>query len=103
MRVHTRRLTVLALAATFVVAGCSTQATMSKAEVEKQISNGLEKQVGQKPDKVDCPSDIDAEIGKTMRCTLSVDDTTYGLTIKITSVDGDKANFDIKVDDKPEG
>ena len=39
MRVHTRRLTVLALAATFVVAGCSTQATMSKAEVEKQADD----------------------------------------------------------------
>lgn len=38
-----------------------------------------------------------------MRCTLTAEDTTYGVTITITSVDGDKANFDIKVDDKPIG
>ena len=37
------------------------------------------------------------------RCTLTAGDdpTKYGVSIKVSKVDGDNAKFDIKVDDQP--
>lgn len=103
MRQHRPRLTPVVTTIVVAVAACSGQATMSQSEAEKQISAALEKQVGRKPDKVTCPGDIDAKVGETMRCTLTADDVTFGLEMKITSVDGDDAKFDIKVDEEPVG
>ena len=39
------------------------------------------------------------------RCTLTGGDdpTEYGVSIKVTEVDGDNAKFDIQVDEKPQG
>ncbi|MEZ5321147.1 MAG: DUF4333 domain-containing protein [Microthrixaceae bacterium] len=101
MRSRSMHLLAVGLGTTFMFTACSSQATMSKSEAERQISSALEKQVGRKPDKVTCPDDIDAVVGRSMRCNLTADDTTYGLTMKITSVDGGKAKFDIKVDNQP--
>jgi len=46
-----------------------------------------------------------AEVGATTRCTLTggEDPTKYGVSIKVTEVDGDNAKFDITVDDQPQG
>jgi hypothetical protein len=104
MRLPTLRTTVAAVVLAAVGAagaGCSGQAVLSQAQAEKQISAALEKEVGQKPDKVTCPGDVDAEKGKTMKCELTADGTTYGLTITITSVKDDNVKFDIKVDSTP--
>lgn len=90
-------------AALVALAGCSGTSKMSQSEAESQISSALEDQVGQAPDDVTCPGDISAEVGETMRCELTAGGDTYGLTMEITSVEGDKAKFDIEVDDEPKG
>ena len=61
-------------------------------------------EVGFRPD-VSCPDDLEAEVGAETRCTLSVegDSKEYGVTVTVTSVEGDTANFDVKVDDEPVG
>ncbi len=39
-------------------------------------------------------------MGTTTRCTLTAKDgSTLGVSVKVTSVEGDKINFDIKADD----
>ena len=66
--------------------------------MEDKISSGLEKQVGTKPDDISCPGDLEGTVGKTMRCTLTAGTDKLGVTVKVTSVDGKKVNFDYEVD-----
>ncbi|QDP97158.1 DUF4333 domain-containing protein [Microlunatus elymi] len=86
-------------AATLLLSACGTL-TVSQADVENQISTQLQKQVGQKPDDVTCPGDLQGKVGTTMRCTLTAGDSKYGVNVKVTSVEGNKVLFNIKVDDQ---
>lgn len=85
-----------------VLAGCGNP-TLSAGTVSKAAEDALEQQVGQRP-TVKCPKDVDAKVGATTRCTLTADglDGSYGVTVTVTSVEGDKAHFDVKVDDHPQ-
>lgn len=69
-------------------------------DVEQQVSNALAESVGQTPDEVDCPEDLPAEVGAEMRCTLTVGGESIGLTVTVTSVEGNDVNFDILVDEQ---
>lgn len=84
------------------VAGCSVQlggAEVKEADLEKSVSQTLAAQVGETPDKVDCPGNLKGEVGETMRCTLTEGGETLGVTVTVTSVDGDTVNYDVKVDE----
>lgn len=67
-------------------------------DVEQQVSDALAESVGQTPDDVDCPDDLPAEVGAEMRCTLTADGESIGLTVTVTEVEGTNVNFDIQVD-----
>jgi hypothetical protein len=101
-----RPLLVVASAA-LVLAGCSGEAsvgsgtpTIDQADVESKISEELEAQVGQAPDSVECPGDLEGEVDETMECTLTAGPDTVGVTVTVTSVDGTDVGFDIQVDDE---
>ncbi|WP_435798762.1 DUF4333 domain-containing protein [Streptomyces microflavus] len=52
-----------------------------------------------KPD-ITCPDDLVGKVGATTRCTLTAGDgSTLGVTVTVTSVEGEKINFDIKADE----
>ena len=95
--------------AVVTLTGCSVSVetkedpTMSKETVEKGIADALEKAVGQRPDSVECPDSVKAKVGETFRCELSAGSDRYGLTGTITSLNDGKAQYDVKVDDKPAG
>jgi outer membrane murein-binding lipoprotein Lpp len=91
-------LAALALASGALLAGCST--TVSAADVEEQISNQLEAQVGQAPDKVDCPGDLEGTVDATMTCVLTAGPDTLDVTVTVTEVDGNDVKFDIQVADQ---
>ena len=78
--------------------------TLSADKVAKGAEDALEKQVGVRPD-ITCPEDLKAEVDAKTHCILTAggDHTKYGVSVTITSVDRDKANFDVAVDDKPAG
>jgi hypothetical protein len=78
--------------------------TVDKDDVAKAAEDALEQQVGQRPD-VSCPKDLEGKVGATTRCTLTADgvDGTYGVTVTVTKVEGDKASFDFQVDSEPQG
>jgi uncharacterized protein DUF4333 len=82
-------------------AACSGDKSVSKTDVANQISSQLAGQVGHKPDSVTCPDDLKAAVGATQRCELTDQGATYGVTVTVSSVDGDNVKYDIKVDDKP--
>jgi Domain of unknown function (DUF4333) len=101
----TRRLRLLAVVPALLagLSACGT-ATLSADEVATKAEDALEHQIGVRP-TISCPDDVKAEVGATTRCTLTggEDPTKYGVSIKVTEVDGDNAKFDITVDDQPQG
>ena len=72
---------------------------VAEEDLEQGVSDQLTETVGQKPDKIDCPGDLEAEVGKTMRCTLTAGPDELGVTLKITKVDGSDVEYDIEVDE----
>jgi hypothetical protein len=83
--------------------GCG-GAVLEQDTVEQGAADALEAQIGVRPE-IDCPADVDAEVGATAECTLTApgDSTTYPVTVTVTSVEGDSANFDVQVGDAPVG
>lgn len=79
------------------LSGCG-GVTVSQEKVEKTVSDQLEAQVGQKPDKIECPSDLTGKVGETMKCTLTAGADQLGVNVKVTDVDGTDVKFDIQVD-----
>jgi hypothetical protein len=97
-----RRSATLALflsVAAATLTGCSAS-SMSQADVEKQISDQLTEQVGQKPDKVTCPGDLKAEEGETMTCVLEAGEDSIDVDLEVTKVKDGTASFDIQVADE---
>ncbi|MER7494201.1 DUF4333 domain-containing protein [Streptomyces pharetrae] len=95
------------LTAGALLVGCSASAGSGDAE-PKLSSDKLADTVAQKladttgrpkPD-VTCPEDLTGKVGTTTRCTLTADDgSSLGVTVTVSSVDGDRINFDIKADE----
>ena len=98
-----RRLLVPAALLLAGLTACGTDA-LSAAQVASSAERALEKQTGFRPD-VRCPKELPAEVGAHMRCTLTAGDdpTTYGLTVTVTSVDGDTPDLKLQVDQQPAG
>lgn len=74
--------------------------TVAQETVEKTVSERLEAQVGQKPDKIECPGDLSAKVGETMKCTLTAGSDQLGVNVQVTEVDGSDVKFDIQVDEQ---
>lgn len=87
------------------LAACSSEKSVSQEDVEQEASTQLAEQSGETISDVSCPGDLKAEVDETMECdlTLEGDDTVYPVTITVTSVDGDQANFSIEVGDPSGG
>jgi hypothetical protein len=91
----------------FALGGCSFEFSvgldeeMPKAELERSITDGLEREVGQRPDRIECPSGIAAEVGESIRCVLTAGQERIGLTATVTAVDGDNVGLDFQVDNVP--
>ncbi|TFV87136.1 DUF4333 domain-containing protein [Blastococcus sp. CT_GayMR16] len=105
-----RRLRELAVLP-FLLAGlaaCSASvgstSTLSADEVASSAEDALEEQIGVRP-TISCPEDLEAKVGEEARCTLTGGDdpTEYGVTVRVTSVDGNDATFDVEVDEEPLG
>lgn len=79
----------------------SVPATLTKSDLEANISQQLEAQAGTPPDKIECPGALVGKIGETMQCVLEHQGTKLPVDIKVTEVDGAKINYDIEVGTKP--
>lgn len=83
--------------------GSTPALSVNERQLEQQVSSMLEKEVGQRPDRIDCPGNLDGKIGETMRCTLTAGTDELGLTVTVTEIEGTTVNFDIEVDNKTAG
>lgn len=94
---------VVGLAVAGSLAGCSLEigdsGKVPAEQVAQQVSDQLEARVGRAPDAVECPEDLAAEVGATLRCTLTDGDDEIGVDVEVTAVDDSDVTFDIQVDD----
>lgn len=97
-----RALAIVSVTLILGVTACGS-GSVSTADLEAEVAAQLEAEVGQAPDSVDCPDELPGEVGAEVRCTLTSGDTTFGLTLTVTSVEDDQALFDVVVDDEPQG
>lgn len=76
--------------------------TVDKDQVASTISDRLAQQV-HRPDSVTCPDNLKGVTGASLRCELTDQGQTYGMTVTVTVTDivGGDVNFDYKVDDQP--
>jgi hypothetical protein len=88
--------------APILLAACSSTAVLTADTVATSAEDALENQIGVRP-SITCPDDVEAEVGAKARCTLTGGDdpTEYGVTVTVTSVEGDNATFDVEVDQEP--
>lgn len=96
-------LTVLVLSLSGCSGGSSSSApVVERGEVEQEVTSQLTAATGREPSSVSCPDDLTGEVDRQMRCTLSDEETDseVGVTLTVTSVEGDDVEFDIDVDDE---
>lgn len=84
------------LAAVFALSACGAGA-VEESEVESKISEQLTQQVGQAPDDIDCPGDLNAEVGTKMTCELTAGEDVLDVAVEVTEVKDGNAQFDIEV------
>lgn len=110
----TLRSSVLSLVAVaaLLLGGCNAEVsvgskTIDEAELETAVATQLAEQLGQDPPNIDCPGDLDAEVGATTTCELTAqgEDIVYDVSVTVTAIDEetDRADFDISVADEPQG
>ncbi|MCP3015726.1 DUF4333 domain-containing protein [Nocardiopsis dassonvillei] len=98
--------TALGAVSLLLSTGCSFQfgtGAVDAEQVAERSSEMLAEEVGQTPDGFTCPEDLPAEVGAEIRCELTADGQTLGVTVTTTSVDGNDVQWDIEVDDAPAG
>lgn len=91
-----------------LTAGCSASAgagELTAADVESGVDDLVERELGQRPQDVDCPDGMPAEEGASVRCALTVPEGLLGATVTVSSVEGERVVLGIQVDDEllPEG
>ncbi|MEV0641339.1 DUF4333 domain-containing protein [Streptomyces sp. NPDC050619] len=73
---------------------------MSSEKLATTLAEKLAATTGQPKPHITCPEDLAGKVGTTTRCKLTADDgSTLGVTVKVSSVDGDQINFDFEADD----
>ncbi|MEU0070372.1 DUF4333 domain-containing protein [Streptomyces sp. NPDC006332] len=98
-----------AVAVGVLLVGCSasvkaetSEPKISKDKLAATVAEKLAATTGQPKPDITCPEDLAGKVGNTTRCKLTASDgSTLGVTVKVSSVDGDNINFDIKADDTP--
>jgi hypothetical protein len=71
--------------------------TVARADVAAGISTQLAAR-GVTATAVDCPQDLRAEVGASVRCTYTVDGKPVGVSAQVSSLQGDQAVFAITSD-----
>jgi hypothetical protein len=92
--------TLSALTAASFGVSCGSTDSVNRADLETKVRTELGASVGQAAPKATCPDKLEAKVGATTRCSMTFTDGRLGITVKVTSVDGDRADFDIQADEQ---
>jgi hypothetical protein len=73
----------------------SSSHSVSKSDVASQITQKLTDAQGNKPDSVDCPNDLPANVGAQLNCSMKVKGAAYNVNVTVTTVNGSDVKFDM--------
>lgn len=62
-------------------------ASVSAADLQQMISSQLSSQAGSGPATVNCPGDLDTDIGASITCAVTMGGETRGVTITVASIE----------------
>jgi uncharacterized protein DUF4333 len=85
---------VLAGVAALQLAGCTK--TVKPEGAAQSVVDVVSKQTGFKPTDVTCPSGVAAKAGGEFDCHFTGPEGPYVAHMRITKVDGDNVEFDVK-------
>jgi hypothetical protein len=66
---------------------------LPRAQVESSLLDGLESQVGQRPDSADCSGDLVGKPGNTVDCTIVAGPETTSFRLTVDTVEGTTINY----------
>jgi Domain of unknown function (DUF4333) len=69
---------------------------LEKAQVENSLLDQLATQLGSRPDSATCSGDLEGKVDNTITCTVVAGPETQDFTLTVTSVNGDRINFNYK-------
>lgn len=71
-------------------------------DIEQKIGELVMRTEGRPAEAVYCPQGLPTKTGSSIRCSLTVGGgRTYGVTVKLRSVDGEQTDYQIEVDGTP--
>ncbi len=84
---------------------------VDKGQLSSDVQAQLTQKLGKPVPTVNCPDDLDPDVGATTTCTMTDPTGIYDVTVTVTTVDWTgfgnfgvgNAQFDVKVADKPHG
>ncbi len=95
-----RAVAAAATAAALMLALAACGSVLPKDQVASTIGTELGKQ-GIQAENVTCPEDLQAEVGKSLRCEFTTGGQPVDVVATVTSIQGDTANYDIKTEARP--
>jgi len=82
-------------------AGCGREAVPAD-DIEQEIHKLVMRADGRPAEDVVCPEPLPTRSGSSIRCLVTIGSgEVYGVTVKLRSVEGDRTNYDIEVDETP--
>lgn len=90
-----------------LVSGCDVDVrgggrqTVPEERLEQRVTDMLTQKFDKRPNDIDCPGELKAEVGQTMRCVLTSDKARLGLTVTVDSTENDQVHFQARVDEQP--
>ena len=89
------------VAGALLVTGCGAD-RVPAGSVAAEAADVLAERTGVRS-VVDCREELEAEAGTEVRCVLTPDgeDARYGVTVRVTAVEGDEVTVDVRVDGAP--
>jgi hypothetical protein len=70
--------------------------TIGASKAAKVLADGVSEKTGYTPTDVTCPSGVEAKVGATFDCHFTGPDGPYTSHMRVTKVDGDYVEFDMK-------
>ncbi|MFD6276267.1 DUF4333 domain-containing protein [Streptomyces sp. NPDC060209] len=106
-RLSAAKWSLSAVAVGVLLAGCSasvsagkTDPKLSSDKLADSLADKLAATTGQPKPDITCPEDLAGKVGTETRCTLTADDgSTLGVSVTVTSVDGEQIHYDFKADE----
>jgi hypothetical protein len=70
--------------------------TIVAEKAAKVLTDGVSSKTGFTPTDVSCPSGVEAKVGATFDCHFTGPDGPYTSHMKVTKIDGDYVEFDMR-------